>query len=74
MWLGDMFSEDSKVSSIRVMAQESLIFAFILAILGMYMDIDLVKVSILCGVFISPVFAKAYQKGIELKQSPKGQT
>lgn len=69
-WISDMFTENSKVSSIRVLAQESLLFAFVIAILGMYLQIDLTKVSILCGVFITPIFAKAYQKGKEINNKP----
>lgn len=72
-WIRDMLSPDSEVSCMRAMAQEALIFAFIIGVVGMYMKEDLTKVAILCGVFVTPAFAgKTMQSKYENNQPPKG--
>ena len=73
--------ENSKLSSIRIFADRSLKFGMFLAFIGTaailtfsYLKNNFVNVqsmfiglSILCGIFVSPVFAKAWQKGKEKK-------
>jgi lysylphosphatidylglycerol synthetase-like protein (DUF2156 family) len=64
----EMLSEDSGVSSMRVMSFLSLIIACLLALFGMYRSVDLSELAVLCGAFIVPAMgAKAVQKFAESK-------
>lgn len=68
-WFNQLIDENSTKSSMRFAMLMSLVFAFIIAETGVYYGRDLTGLSILCGVFVTPVFAKAYQavKGESLK-------
>lgn len=67
-WISKLFSADSGVSSMRIMAFVSLIVGSILAFIGVFKGSDLMGLATLCGVFVGSAFAgKAVQKASELK-------
>lgn len=67
-WLTKLFSEDSGVSSMRVMAFVSLFAGVTIAFIGVFRGSDLMGLSALAGVFVGSAFAgKAVQKAQEIK-------
>jgi len=60
-WFNELIDETSTKSSMRFAMLMSLLFAFAIAESGIYFGRDLNGLAILCGVFVTPVFAKAYQ-------------
>ncbi len=76
-------SEKSKVSSIRVFANRSLNFGIMLAGIGSLLILVFsylrdnftnvqgmfIGLATLCGIFVTPIFAKAWQKGKEIKDN-----
>lgn len=67
-WLKALFSEDSGVSSTRIMAFLSLMIGGYLAIHGLDMRVDLMSLAALVGVFVGGAFGgKVWQKSIEQK-------
>ena len=67
-FLKAMFSEDSGVSSTRVMSFISLVIGAYLAIHGLDMRVDLMSLAALVGVFVGGAFGgKVWQKSIETK-------
>lgn len=63
-----MFSENSSVSSMRVMSFLSLLFGAAIAIFGLHADKSPDAIAVLCGVFVGSAFAgKAVSKFAEVK-------
>ena len=64
----DLLSEDSKLSSLRVMGFVALFAGVGIAAYGLYMNRDLVGLSALTGVFVAAAFGgKVSQKILESK-------
>ena len=75
MWsfLKSCLSQDSSVSSMRIMSFIALFAAIGVTAYGMYRAFNLTELSLLVGVFIGAAFGgKAYQKKIELDKDNKG--
>jgi Na+(H+)/acetate symporter ActP len=71
-WLEALFSEQSKVSSTRVMSFISLLIGGYLAIHGLDVKSDLVGLATLVGVFVGAAFGgKVWQKKIEVEAAQK---
>jgi hypothetical protein len=67
--LRELFSENSGISSMRVMSMMSLLIGAYLAIHGIDKDVDLNALAILCSVFIGAAFTgKVAQKFAEKKE------
>lgn len=70
-WLKALFSEDSGVSSTRIMSFISLLIGGYLAIHGLDIHADLMGLAALCGIFVGSAFGgKVWQKSIEVKANP----
>jgi hypothetical protein len=64
-----LLSENSKISSLRLMSLTSLFSAVGMAVYGLYMNRDIGTLAILVGVFVSAAFGgKISQKFIEKKE------
>lgn len=70
-FIKSMFSEGEVISSMRVMSFFSLGFGGIIALYGMYKNMNLTEVSMLAGVFVGSAFGgKVAQKMQEIKITP----
>lgn len=70
-FLKALFSENSGVSSMRVMSMMSLIIGGYIAIHGLDTKADLVGLAALAAVFVSAAFGgKVMQKSIEMRGAP----
>ena len=66
--LRDLFSENSSISSMRVMSMISLLIGGGIAVYGVYQGKDLSALSVLCAVFVGSAFSgKVGQKFAESK-------
>ncbi len=71
-FLKQLLSEDSTISTTRLMGVICVMCACGLAIYGIYMNRDLVGLAALCSAFIGPAFAgKVVQKFTENQRSGK---
>lgn len=71
-WLKSLFSQDSGVSSMRLMSFISLFLGGAIAIAGLAMKVNLTELSILVGVFVGSAFGgKAVQKFAEHSSNEK---
>ena len=67
-FLRDMFSEQSNISSMRVMSMIALLVSSYLAIYGIDSKADLNALAVLCSVFLGAAFGgKVAQKFAETK-------
>lgn len=71
-----MFEEgEGEVSLTRVVTFLSLIFSFIIAIIGLYKNVDLNQLSVLVGSFLGPsLMAKTVSKFAEKEVSSEQRT
>lgn len=66
----EIFSENGKLSTLRLMSFISLLVGCFIGIAGLYLGKDLLSLSALCGVFVTAAFSgKLIQKHIEDKDS-----
>jgi uncharacterized membrane protein YfcA len=71
-FLKSLFSENSDVSSVRVMSMVSLLIAGYIGVYGLTTKADLDGLAMLCGVFLTAAFGgKVGQKFVETKTPPK---
>lgn len=71
-FLMNLFSENSQVSSMRVMAMISLLVGSGIAVYGVERGTDLNQIAMLSGVFVAAAFGgKFAQKAVESKKEDK---
>ena len=69
-FLHDLFSENSNVSSMRVMSMMSLSAGIFVACYGLYIKSSPDSLAVLSGVFVAAAFGgKVTQKAVELRSS-----
>lgn len=64
--LRDILSSGSGVSSMRLMSLSAMIAGIVMAVVGLFLRVDLFGLSALCGVFVGAAFTgKVMQKRVE---------